>query len=104
MGTISPYRYAPSDKRYVIHWSAAEPTAAMRATELYPGAPLFCDDISFNDIVQGAVGDCFFIGAVRCGAEAAEGVTCPLCSCGWISHFRGALAWKGKALFKNNKA
>jgi hypothetical protein len=44
--------------------TVTEPTMAMRAPELYPGAPLFAPNINYNDIVQGALGDCFFIGAV----------------------------------------
>ena len=44
--------------------TVTEPLKAMRSSELYPGAPLFSGGIQANDIVQGAVGDCFYIGAV----------------------------------------
>eukprot|EP01001_Neometanema_parovale_P002396 NODE_1293_length_1793_cov_176.809581_g1228_i0.p1 GENE.NODE_1293_length_1793_cov_176.809581_g1228_i0~~NODE_1293_length_1793_cov_176.809581_g1228_i0.p1 ORF type:complete len:596 (+),score=166.07 NODE_1293_length_1793_cov_176.809581_g1228_i0:65-1789(+) len=44
--------------------TVTEPTEAMRASELYRNAPLFSNSVDSNDIVQGAVGDCFFIGAV----------------------------------------
>lgn len=44
--------------------TVTEPKKVMRATELYPGATLFSGGVGANDIIQGAVGDCFFIGAV----------------------------------------
>mmetsp|Transcript_69318 Transcript_69318/g.122390 ORF Transcript_69318/g.122390 Transcript_69318/m.122390 type:complete len:798 (+) Transcript_69318:50-2443(+) len=43
--------------------TVTEPKKAMRAKDMYPGAPLFVDGADSNDIIQGAVGDCFFIGA-----------------------------------------
>eukprot|EP01006_Ploeotia_vitrea_P027132 TRINITY_DN59_c0_g1_i1.p1 TRINITY_DN59_c0_g1~~TRINITY_DN59_c0_g1_i1.p1 ORF type:complete len:733 (+),score=81.47 TRINITY_DN59_c0_g1_i1:68-2266(+) len=44
--------------------TVTEPTMSMRASDLYPKAPLFASGTAANDISQGAVGDCFFIGAV----------------------------------------
>uniref|UniRef100_A0A7S4FWH8 Calpain catalytic domain-containing protein n=1 Tax=Eutreptiella gymnastica TaxID=73025 RepID=A0A7S4FWH8_9EUGL len=53
--------------------TVTEPHKVQRAAELYPGAPLFADGVAANDIVQGAIGDCFFVGAVSalasCKAE-----------------------------------
>lgn len=51
--------------------TVTEPRKAMRACELYAGAPLFTGGASSNDIVQGAVGDCFFIGAVSALASCS---------------------------------
>ena len=44
--------------------TVTEPRKAMRVSELYPNAPLFSNGTESNDIVQGAIGDCFFIGAL----------------------------------------
>jgi hypothetical protein len=44
--------------------TVTEPKKTMRAKDLYPGATVFANGATSNDIVQGAVGDCFFIGAV----------------------------------------
>lgn len=44
--------------------TVTEPKEVMRLFDLFKGAPLFDDGVSSNDIVQGALGDCFFIGAV----------------------------------------
>lgn len=40
------------------------PDGAARLSDLFPGAPLFRDGVSFDDLQQGAIGDCFLIGAV----------------------------------------
>lgn len=42
--------------------TVTEPKRVMRASELYPTGQLFMDGVGSNDITQGAVGDCFFIG------------------------------------------
>ena len=55
-----------------------EPVKAMRASELYPDAPLFASGVGSNDIVQGAVGDCFYIGAVSALATAKDNKLKPL--------------------------
>lgn len=47
-----------------------EPKRVMRASELYPTGQLFMGGVGSNDITQGAVGDCFFVGAVSALASA----------------------------------
>lgn len=58
--------------------TVTEPVEAMRQTELYPGAPIFASGVESNDIVQGAIGDCFFIGAVSALACCTAGHLDPL--------------------------
>ena len=50
--------------------TVSEPTAAKRLHDLFPTAPLFSDASEASDITQGAVGDCFFIGAVSALASS----------------------------------
>jgi hypothetical protein len=44
--------------------TVAEPRFAMRMGDVYPEAVLFADEISSEDMTQGSVGNCFFVGAV----------------------------------------
>lgn len=44
--------------------TVAEPKGTARLSDLFPGAPLLSNGVSFDDVKQGDVGDCFFIGAV----------------------------------------
>lgn len=44
--------------------TVTEPRQCMRASQIMPGCPLFQNGVASGDIVQGAIGDCFFIGAV----------------------------------------
>lgn len=44
--------------------TVAIPQKVERLSVLFPSAPLFLNGTEANDIVQGSVGDCFFIGAV----------------------------------------
>eukprot|EP00667_Euglena_gracilis_P002937 EG_transcript_2942 len=50
--------------------TVTEPKRVMRASELYPTGQLFMGGVGSNDITQGAVGDCFFVGAVSALASA----------------------------------
>lgn len=52
--------------------TVAEPRMVKRLSELYPKYPLISNRAHANDITQGQIGDCFFIGAIAATAAAAE--------------------------------
>lgn len=50
-----------------------QPKKCKRLRDLYPTAPLFSNDVACDDVLQGSVGDCFFIGAVSALAATNPG-------------------------------
>jgi len=44
--------------------TVAEPERCMRLSDMYPNVPLRCNGAACDDILQGQIGDCYFIGAV----------------------------------------
>eukprot|EP01012_Entosiphon_sulcatum_P061434 TRINITY_DN86_c0_g1_i2.p1 TRINITY_DN86_c0_g1~~TRINITY_DN86_c0_g1_i2.p1 ORF type:complete len:736 (-),score=118.98 TRINITY_DN86_c0_g1_i2:139-2346(-) len=79
--------------------TVTEPSMAARMAELFPGAPLISDGVDSNDIVQGAIGDCFFIGAASALASCSAASMKPLERLFVVTNIKWGVY--GMCLFKN---